>query len=350
MERARAEELESSLDQLCLAASRKAADIDMERAAFEAARASHTMLQAAHAEVLARNEALTTRVAEAERELAAERRLAAGARQGLADKERQVAVLAAEVERLQGRNVSMEDDGGSPGDGGDAASIISARLVTFRSVVHLGERNSQLLAVARSLADDLDTARQQGAVAALQLEQQKGAASVGTAGTGPDSETERRIAELTEMCTVLAAEAAACKRAADEALSRDSYGRDQASGGSPGCGGARGGGGGELESVQRRLEEAEAVLTAQRQKAADAAAALQQQVDAARSAERVARSEEAAARAAQQVAANSATALQQQLGDAQSRSERLAVQVAEQRGQLERLEGQLEQVRRGASS
>jgi hypothetical protein len=345
MERARAEELEASLDRLCIAASRKAADIDRQRADFEAAASAHAALQAAHAEALAQGQALAARAAEAERELAAERRLAAGARQGLADKERQVAVLAAEVERLQGRQVTTDDapGGPSPGDGADAGAIISARLVSFRSVAQLVERNTQLLAVARSLADDLDAARQ-GAVA--QLEAARASAAAGGGPAPADPETERRIAELTEMCTALAAEAAACKRAADEAL-RDSAGRDQAGGGSPSRARARGGGSGsssELEAAERRIADLEAALAAQRQKAADAADALQQQVDAARAAERAARGDEAAARAQQEVAAAAAASLQQQLGDAQARGERLAGQAAEHRSQLERLEAQLEQV------
>ena len=189
MERLRAGELEANLDRLCVAAARRAGDIDRRRADYEGAAAAHASLSAAHAEALSRAAALSARVSEGEGELAAERRLAAGLRQGLADKGRQLAVLTAEVERLQGRGVAMADDEAGAVDAGalDPASVISARLVTFTSLAALVEKNGQLLAVARSLADDLDAAR--AGVDARFAESRAAEAA----------ETERRIAQLTDV-------------------------------------------------------------------------------------------------------------------------------------------------------
>jgi chromosome segregation ATPase len=334
MERLRAQELEANLDRLCVAASRKAAGIDRQRSEFEAAAAAHATLQAAHGEAAARGAALGARVAELERDLSGERRLASGLRQGLADKERQVAALTAEVERLSGRPLPPGGDGevaAPPGGGLDAAAVIDTRLVTFRSLGQLVEKNSQLLAVARGLADDLEASR-------VGLE-----ARYAEARASEAAETERRIAELTEMCSSLAAEAAACKRAADEAL-RDRQARDQdaATGGGGGAGG--GASAAELEAARKRVAELEGTVSQLRSDAAESSALLRQQLEAARGAEAASRGEAASARAQHKVLANASAALQQQLADAQARGERLAAQLTEQRGLVERLEGQLEDV------
>jgi DNA repair exonuclease SbcCD ATPase subunit len=257
----------------------------------------------------------------------------------LADKERQVAVLTAEVERLQGRPVPPGGDGDGNtallGSGAlDAAGVINLRLVTFRSLAELVERNSQLLAVARSLAEDLDASRQG-------LE-----AKYAAARAAESADVEQRIAELTEMCNALATEAQACKRAADEAL-RDRQVRDQA-----GCGGGGGGraegtqaaAAAELEAACARVKELEAALSQLRTDAAESAAFMQQQLDAARSAEGASRSDAATARAQQQVLSNAAAALQQQVADANARVERLTGQLSSHRDLVERLEVQLEQV------
>jgi hypothetical protein len=337
MERLRAQELESNLDRLCVAASRKAADIERQRCEFEAARSAHAALQSVHAEVAARAAGLSARVSELERGLSGERRLAAGLRQGLADKERQVAVLMAEVERLSGRPVPPGGDGepGAPPPGAllGAAAVIDTRLVTFRTLGQLVEKNSQLLAVARSLADDLESSREG-------IE-----ARYAQARAAEAADTERRVAELTEMCAALASEAAACKRTADEAL-RDRQARDQASGGGEGGGGGGGASSADLEAARKRAAELETTVSQLRADMAEESALLKQQLDAARTAEAAARSEAAAARAQQRVLANASGAMQQQLADAQGRAERLAGQLNEQRNLVERLEGQLEDVSR----
>jgi hypothetical protein len=82
MERLRAQELEASLDRLCTAANRKAADSDRQRREYEGVRAALAALQSVHAEAVARAGQLSARAAELERELAAERHLEAGIRQG----------------------------------------------------------------------------------------------------------------------------------------------------------------------------------------------------------------------------------------------------------------------------
>jgi len=334
MERIRAQELEANLDRLCVAASRKAADIDRQGCEYEGARAAYVALQASHAEAVARSQQLAAKLAELEGDLRSEKRLAGGLRQGMADKERQLTVLMAEVERLQGRNVSIADDGSISDTAGlsDASVLISSRLVTFRSLAQLVEKNSQLLAVARSLADDLDASRQGLEAKYAQMRAAEAA------------DTERRIAELTEMCNALATEAQACKRTADQAL-RDRQQRDQASTDGAGSSGDTGmGGGAELTLARDRVAALETEVSQLRKELSDKTTLLQQQLEAARAAEGSARSEAASARAQLQIQANAYAALQQQVVDAQARAERFATQLAEQRSLVERLEGQLEQV------
>jgi hypothetical protein len=338
MERLRAAELEANLDRLCVAANRKANDIGRQRKEYEGARAAHVALQAVHAEAMARAAQQGARLAELERDLTAERRTVAGLRQGLADKERQLGVFVAEVERLNGRPLPESTPasfaGATANDSLDAAGIIDARLVTFASLGQLVEKNSQLLAVARSLADDLDAARSGVEARVAEIRSTEAA------------ETERRISELTAMCTALAAEAQACKRAADEAL------RDRQAGGAGGSGGAGGPGpeAAELEAARKRIGELETTVSHLRTDGAETAALLKQQLEAARSDAASARADAASARAQQQVLSNASRALQQQAADAQARGERLATQLGDQRGLVERLEGQLEEVRRAGGA
>jgi hypothetical protein len=328
MERARADELEASLDRLSVATASKAADAQRDRDEAEAARADLAALRAAHAEAVAQSRQLSAREAELTRDVEGERRLSAGLRRALADKERQVSVLAAEVERLHGRPVPPGGgDAAPPLPGGaslDAAAVIDARLVTFRSLHQLVERNTQLLSVARSLADDLDASRQ-GAEA-----------RVAEARASEAADLEARIAELTDTCAALATEAAACKRAADEAA-RDGQSRDQASDSAPRAAAA------ELKAALDRTAALEAEVAALRGAAAEARS-LQQQLEAARSAASSARSEAAAAAAQQQIASNAAAASQQQLTAANASVQRLSTQLRDRQSAVERLEGQLEQV------
>lgn len=342
MERLRAQELEASLDRLCIAANRKAADIDRQRQEFEGARAAHAALQTMHAEAVVRQQQLSTRISKLDKELSAEQRLAAGLRQGLADKERQVAVLTAEVERLHGRPVpdTGEGDGAAAAGGSmNAAAVIDTRLVTFVSLSQLVEKNSQLLAVARSLADDLDASRQ--GIEAKYAEMRAAEAA----------DTERRIAELTDMCNALATEAQACKKLADEAL-RDRQARDQGSPHGRQTGGASAA---ELEAARGRIAELETAVSQLRSDSAETSSLLNQQLEAARAGESRARRDAAAAKAQQAVLSNAVTVLQQQVADSQTRAERMAGQLSEYRALVERLEDQVTEVRarklctRGAS-
>jgi len=335
MERIRAQELEANLDRLCVAASRKAADIDRQRKEYEGARAAHVALQAVHSDAVARSQQLAARVTELEGDLGSEKRLTTSLRQGLADKERQLTALTAEVQRLSGNPVQADDGSGAAAAESalDAGGVIDSRLVTFNSLAQLVEKNSQLLAVARSLADDLDANRQALEAKYAQMRAAEAA------------DTERRIAELTEMCNALVTEAQACKRTADEAL-RDRQQRDQ-SGGSDStvCGPETAA---DLEAARRRVAELETTVSQLRSDAAESAALLKQQLEAARAGESAARSDAAAALAHQQVLTNASATLQQQVASSQARAERLAGQLGEHRSMVERLERQMEELRAAA--
>jgi DNA repair exonuclease SbcCD ATPase subunit len=192
-------------------------------------------------------------------------------------------------------------------------------------VAELVERNSQLLAVARSLAEDLDASRQG-------LE-----AKIAEARAAEAADTERRIAELTETCAALAAQAQACQRTADEAL-RDRQVREGEAGRNASVPAA------ELQAARSQVETLEAEVARLHSTAAESQASLQKQLDTALGAEAVARSNAAAARAEQQLLANESAELHRQVADAQAQAAQLSQQLNEQRCMVERLEAQQEQV------
>lgn len=312
MERLRAQELEASLDRLCVATSIKAADTERQRQQFKEAQQALPALQLAHEEVVALREQLLERVTELDRELLAERRLASGLRQGVADKEQQLTMLVAEVERLQGRPVPLAGSGGSSLVGHSPAALITAHLVTFSSLAELVDKNSQLLAVARSLADELDASRQ-GVEARVAMARSEEAV-----------EARRRISELAQTCKALEAEA----QAADAEL-RNKRGKGAAAG--------------ELEASRSRVAELEEMVAQLHREKAQGGTIQQQQLAAAQSAAATARGDASDARAQQQVEAAKAAALQQQLSEAHARAERISRQLSESQQLAQQLEGEVEQ-------
>jgi hypothetical protein len=304
--------------------------MEKERREYEAARSALADLKADAAAASAQSLELGERAAGLARDLEAERRLSCGLRRGLADKERQLAVVLAEVERLAGRSLAEAGDAAAsdPTTAAagelDAAGVIDLRLVTFASLAQLVERNSQLLLVARGLAEEVDAGRRDAE------------ARIADARAAEAAETERRVEELTATCTALAAEAQACKRAAEAALrnrgtsSVSSLGPEAAA---------------ELQAANERVTSLEASLEQARADAASSAALLQEQIETARAAESAARNEVASARAERQLQLSAAEGLRQQLEDALERGERLTAQLAEQRSTGHRLEGQIMEVR-----
>eukprot|EP00878_Enallax_costatus_P016264 GHUV01017061.1.p1 GENE.GHUV01017061.1~~GHUV01017061.1.p1 ORF type:complete len:702 (+),score=287.51 GHUV01017061.1:1505-3610(+) len=188
--------LERQLDALCQQVQRRMAQATAQQQEHEQLAQAHQSTLRDLEEAQGQVRLLQAQLRESAGKVSDVQREAAMMRQALKDKERQIALLTAEVERLQGRPVPDISGAAPPLAGGvlSGQDVISEGLITFGSIQELVSINTKLQIVARQVVAEAEKSKEEVAATYRQRWEAEQAAL--------QAETER----LRQLCSRLTAE------------------------------------------------------------------------------------------------------------------------------------------------
>ncbi|KAK9824071.1 hypothetical protein WJX72_007533 [[Myrmecia] bisecta] len=150
-------EREIMVDQLVASIESKAVEVKQQQTEHERLKEAYTQVYA-HLDAATDEKAvMQARVEQLEAQASRDARQHKSLEQQLHDQGQQVAVLLNEVQHLKlGRGQATMQQANSPGQLRTAGAVISQQLLAFRDIEELQTRNRQLLALARSLGEELE--------------------------------------------------------------------------------------------------------------------------------------------------------------------------------------------------